>query len=140
MGQSASGRKDSWCQYQTSKGTQGIKTFQNKPHHLDPVFLGFISPLFERLSAPSLLARCLPGFSQNVNESEDALVWSRCPKSRNKGLHSIETEAGSAILRFNLGATGMHAAMQNLGMSCGNSRLKVAIERITREYKQLTIV
>ena len=115
--------KDSWCQYQNSKA-QGNTTFENKPHHLDAVFLGFLSPLFERLSAPALLARCLPGFSQNVNESINALVWNRCPKSRNKGLHSIETAAGSAILQFNLGATSRHAVMQNLGMSCGKFTLE----------------
>ena len=65
---------DSWYSYRK----QG--TFQRKDHHLDAVFLEFLLPEFKRLSDYSLLLRCLPGYSQNANESINSLVWNRAPK------------------------------------------------------------
>ena len=110
---------DSWCSYQNTKAVTGTASFQDKPHHLDPVFLNFLLPLFERLSTPSLLTRCLPGFSQNANESLNALVWNRCPKHRNKGFVNVETAAGSALLQFNMGASGRHCIIEGLGITHG---------------------
>lgn len=45
-----------------------ILLFENKPHHLDPVFLKFLTPLFNQLNDKKLLKRCLPGLSQNAND------------------------------------------------------------------------
>ena len=82
------------------------KTFQNKDHHLEPVFIEFLTPLYDRLSDPKLLKRCVPGYSQNANESLNALVWNRCPKHRNHGI-----TVASATIQFNCGAKGRHPLM-----------------------------
>ena len=63
--------KDSWCKYKRTG------TFENKDHHLAALFLEFLMPIFDRLSDQSLLRRCLPGLSQNRNESLNSLVWVR---------------------------------------------------------------
>ena len=67
---------------------------------------------FKRLSDYSLLLRCLPGYSQNVNESLNSLIWNRGPKHRYKGPLAIETAVMSAILAFNSG-TGSRQAVMN---------------------------
>eukprot|EP00795_Rhopilema_esculentum_P007380 gene7380-13123_t len=91
-----------------------------KPYHLDEVFLEFLLPLFDRLCSTSLRKRCLPGLSQNVNESFDSLIWIRCPKHQNKRMKVDEVATGSAVLQFNVGATGKHALMDILGIAMGN--------------------
>ena len=90
-----------------------MKTFEDKDHHLDPVFLDFLTSVFDRLSEPRLLKRCVPGYSQN------AKVWNKCPKYRSKGFVSVDTAAGSAAIAFNSGAQGHHAVMKNLDISPG---------------------
>ena len=109
---------NSWCTYKNNR-CYTDETFVDKPYHLDEVFLEFLLPLFDRLSSTSLLKRCLPGFSQNVNESFNSLIWIRCPKHQNKGIKVVEVATGSAVLQFNVGATGKHALMDDLGIPSG---------------------
>jgi hypothetical protein len=97
---------DSWCSYKRDG------TLQRKDHHLDPVFLNFLLPECKRLSEYSLLLRCLPGYSQNANESLNGLVWNRAPKHRYKGAHVVETAVMSAILSFNAGAASRQDVMK----------------------------
>jgi hypothetical protein len=109
--------ESSWCSYKRDKAAGTNAPFLNKSHHLDPVFLEFLTPLFDRLSEKKLLKRCLPGLSQNANESVNSLVWNRCPKHRNRGVKSVETAAASAIMQFNIGAEGRHEVMKELEIS-----------------------
>ena len=39
-----------------------------------------LKPIYERLSKPELLDKCLHGLTQNACESFNSLVWQRCPK------------------------------------------------------------
>lgn len=94
--------KDSWCQFKRTG------RFENKDHHLDPVFLELLEPVFKRLSEQFLLRRCLPGFSQNSNESINSLVWMRAPKHKYHGPQRVEMAAMGAVLQFNEGASGKH--------------------------------
>ena len=74
---------DSWCSYRRDGTGDGLK---RKDHHLDGVFLDFLLPEFQRLREYSLLLHCLPGYSQNANESLNSLVWNRLLNSGTKGL------------------------------------------------------
>ena len=125
---------------------QSVSPFVNKLHHLDPVFLEFLTPLFDRLSEKKLLKRCLPGLSENVNESVNSLVWNRCPKHRNRGVKSVETAAASAIMQFNIGATGRHGVMKELEIPAAfytkagsgrknEKRVKQANRRVQKKFK-----
>ncbi|CAB4043696.1 Hypothetical predicted protein, partial [Paramuricea clavata] len=111
--------ESSWCSFKRDKAVGTNTPFLDKSHHLDPVFLEFLIPLFDRLSEKKLLKRCLPGLSQNANESVNSLVWNRCPKHRNRGIKSVETAAASAIMQFNIGAAGRHGVMKELEISGG---------------------
>ena len=110
---------NSWCAYKNNKDYKDAR-FVSKPYHLDEVFLEFLLPLFDRLSTIKLLKRCMPGFSQNVNESFNSLIWIRCPKNRNKGMKVVEIATGSAVLQFNIGATGKHDIMESLSIPSGS--------------------
>ena len=112
-----------WCPYRKHG------RMQNKHYHLDPVFLGLLKPVFERLSEENLLYRCLPGYSQNQNESLNALVWNRCPKHKSRGKKSIEIASASAVLQFNIGKTSQHIVMKNLGVHPGTYTLEESISK-----------
>ena len=140
------GGENSWCSYKRDKAAGSNAQFVNKSHHLDPVFLEFLTPLFDRLSEKKLLKRCLPGLSQNANESVNSLVWNRCPKHRNRGMKSVETAAASAILQFNVGATSRHGIMKAMEISGGfhtkkgsgrknAKRIKQANARVQQKFK-----
>jgi hypothetical protein len=97
---------DSWCSYRRDG------TLKRKDHHLDGVFLEYLPPEFQRLSEYSLLLRCLPGYSQNANESINSLVWNRAPKHRYEGAHVVEIAVMSAVMSFNAGAATRQDVMK----------------------------
>ena len=111
--------KKSWCPYQKSIALGEAPTYENKTYHLDPVFIEYLTPLYDRLSTPKLLKRCVPGYSQNANESVNGIVWTKCPKHLHKGAKRVETAAGSATLQFNGGATNRQHVMDNMQAPAG---------------------
>ena len=124
---------DSWCTYQQKKA--GVQVdFKNNDPHLDPVFLEFLLPLYTRLSDKKLLKKCVPGFSQNTNESLNALVWNRCPKHKKKGYRHIAIAAGSASLHFNVGASGRHAVMDEMKIPAGS---KMVLQSTKKDKKRI---
>ncbi|EDO41956.1 predicted protein [Nematostella vectensis] len=86
---------NSFCAYKNL-----TKTFKEKKHHLDPVFVDFLKPTYDRLTSDALLERCLPGNTQNPNERLNSLVWLRCPKQRWFGRKRVEMAAVAAALHF----------------------------------------
>ena len=104
---------DSWCSCRRDG------TLQRKDHHLDAVFLDFLLPEFQHLSEYSLLLRCLPGYSQNVNESLNSLVWNRAPKHHYKGPQVVKIAVMSAILYFNSGAASRQDVMEAANIPSG---------------------
>ena len=105
----------SWCSYKRTG-----KEVEDKTHYLDHVFLELLKPVFRRLSERSLLLRCLPGYSQNQNESLNGVVWSKAPKHKFKGPKSIEMAGMSAVLQFDCGQRGRQEVMRLAGIPHGN--------------------
>lgn len=105
--------ENSWCKYK--------RTGENitEKHHLDPAFLTFLQPTFDNLSNTTLLKRCLPGYTQNTNESVNGLVWVRAPKHKWHGTRRIKIAVTSAILRFNQGAGLRSHVMGRVNISTG---------------------
>ena len=129
--------KESWCSYQENS------TLKRKDHHLDAVFLDLLLPEFRRLSSYSLLLRCLPGYSQNANESLNGLVWNRAPKHHYKVPKSVEMAVMSAILHFNSGASSRHDVMREAGIPAGEftseGSAKKDKSRISRSIKKASM-
>ena len=135
---------NSWCRYKKKIPCP------DKPHHLDPVFEKHLQPIYERLSDPALLARCLPGFTQNANESVNSLLCIRCPKHKWHGRKRIELATASATLHFSTGATAKHEVMARAGLAVGthtrressrrdSGRIKKAEQRILDQHKKYRV-
>ena len=113
------------------------------PIYLDPVFLEFLRPTYEKMKIPNLLRRCLPGFSQNQNESLNSLVWVRAPKHKFHGKNVIETAAWSATLHFNNGASAREEVMLQASIPCGRHTVagsdRKDKNRIIQSIKKATV-
>ena len=70
---------DSWCTWQKAKAQGKLAEYSHKPALSDDV-LNAITSIYEDLSSDNLLQRCIGGFTQNNNESLNALIWSFAPK------------------------------------------------------------
>ena len=136
---------NSWCKYK-----KGLPC-PDKPHHLDPVFKKCLKPIYDRLSDPALLARCLPGYTQNSNESINALVWNKCPKSKWHGRKRVLMATCSASLHFSSGASVKNQVMLKAGLNVGDhtrkefkrrdsKRVKQAEARVDKQYKNYRIM
>ena len=97
----------SWCFYNralANKETPPSHASKNLylakiPHeHLE-----HIKRVYRDLTEPSLLQRCLKGFTQNPNESIHARLWLKCPKVKFFGLYRVIFCAQSCVLEHNLG-------------------------------------
>jgi len=106
---------DSWCSYwnQKKKSTCSF----NLPESIkdEPEIKG----LFERLRDEKLLKKCLHGKTQNVNESFNGIVWTRCPKRVYVNRKTLEIGISSAIIEFNEGKTGIEAVLKGAKLSVG---------------------
>ena len=66
-----------------------------------------IKPVYERLSHPDLLQRCLGHKTQNANESLHNTIWSKCSKSKCHSHDRVEFSMLSGIAEFNFGPTSL---------------------------------
>ena len=113
---------------------------------MDPAFLEFFLPLFSRLNETKLLRRCVPGYSQNCNETLNAMVWNKCPKHKNRGFIQVDTAARSAAISFNSGASARHIVMEEMKIAPSafttrgslrkdRKRVRQSLERAKKEYQ-----
>ena len=132
--------ENSWCKFKSTGENETEK------HHLDAPFLTFLQPTFDNLSTTNLLKRCLPGYTQNTNESLNGIVWVRAPKHKWYGTRCIKLAVTSAILRFNEGASVRKDVMTkvNIQTSTANitgsyrkdrERVRKAINKSTEKEK-----
>ena len=78
----------SWCKFRR------LGNMENAPHHLEPVFLDILEPLYtNRLASFELLSQCLPGVTQNVLESINSILWQKVPKHKFHGTKRVHIDA-----------------------------------------------
>ena len=85
----------------------------------------------------ALLARCVPGYTHNANESINSLVWNKCPKYKWHGKRRVQLAASLAALHFSGRAPAKHAVMVMVGLTVGESAKKVAMRRDSERLKQV---
>lgn len=118
--------EDTWCKWQCDqlKGTSKYKSTISVPKWIHDI----IKPIFTQLSSDELLSKCLHGETQNTNESFNAVVWSRCPKSVFVTKSTFEMAIHSAVLHFNDGTKGVMDVLSSFGIAgkitCGKSRVQ----------------
>ena len=121
---------NSWCRYNKKIPCP------DKPHHLDPVFEKYLCSIYERLSDPALLSQCLPGLTQNTNESINSLVWIRCPKHKWHGRKRILLATASVTLQFSAGATAKHEVMARAWLAVEGQTRRESTRRDSESIKK----
>lgn len=93
---------DTWCKYQQAKKMN--KPYDHDKHfHIPEKVMKEIRPIFVDLSNKSLLARCLPGKTQNISESFNNVIWTVIPKRTFVGLRTLCFGVNEAVCKFNAG-------------------------------------
>ena len=109
-------KESKWCKYRIAQREN--KDFVEKKG-LPTVIRDEIKSIFQDLSKPGLLARCLHGHTQNNNEGLNQLIWKRLPKSVYVGADILRMGVASAVLHFNSGCAPMMYIIRKLGLSVG---------------------
>ncbi|GFO28143.1 hypothetical protein PoB_005464800 [Plakobranchus ocellatus] len=78
-----------------------------------------VKTVYERLTRPELLSKCLLGKTKNPNECLHSLIWSRCPKHLIARLKRVDTAKTFAVGEFNEGSRGTHAFLNAAGCFSG---------------------
>ncbi|XP_029177754.1 uncharacterized protein LOC114945652 [Nylanderia fulva] len=126
--------KDSWCKWQLAKATNKLAEFKHKPALPQMVF-DAIKPIYEELSSDDLLKRCLGGYTQNSNESYNALIWSMAPKSVSSGKIIIDTASNIAVCTYNDGYSNLMKIMGELSITIGPNCYNYCLETDARRIK-----
>ncbi|GFX59028.1 uncharacterized protein TNCV_3814621 [Trichonephila clavipes] len=109
---------NSWCKYQNQVVEGSVETFRHS-NNLPVAVMDAIKPVFNDLTQPKLLQKCLGGKTQNNNESINSLIWKLCPKFLGCGRKIVDISTNEAIVIFNDGNQGRLKIMQSLGLTVG---------------------
>ena len=104
---------DSWCRYATDTN------FKHK-HGLPESVLELVEPIYDALSTPELLGKCLHGKTQNNNECLNKLIWDRCTKKQFVSSLVIEDAVCSAVSYFNDGNISVQKLFGELCIPIGH--------------------
>ena len=109
--------KDSWCVYQRDKAN-GTNEYVPGPG-LSMNVIKHVKPIFKDLGNPDLLSKCLNGQNQNQNESFNAMIWKRVPKSTYVGMTQFQLGLYDAVANFNIGNSASIKVLEKLGLDPG---------------------
>ena len=111
---------------------------ENAPHHLEPVFLDILEPLYTNcLASFELLSRFLPGVTKNVLESINSILWQKVPKHKFHGTKRVHIGACSTVIYYNQGATGKFSVLTLMSLPLFHNALEVARGKDQQRLKQL---
>ena len=108
---------NSWCGYNRNKDT-----FRHV-HGLPEAIVELVEPIYNKLTSPDLLKKCLHGMTQNNNECLNKLIWDRCPKETFVSRLAIEDATYSAVSYFNDGNASVIRVFSELGVSLDTTPL-----------------
>ena len=106
-----------WC-----KHLQALAAGEDAPSHHTTIpewFIPFVKPVFEDLCKKELLEKCLLGATQNRNESFNALVWARSPKTEFSSVPTVQIATSLACIVFNSGSRALTEVMNRLHLQPG---------------------
>ena len=75
-----------------------------------------------------MLSRCLGGFTQNSNESFNAVLWAIAPKTVHSAKAIVDIAADIAVCNFNDGFHSIMEMMQVLNLTIGSTCYNFCIE------------
>ena len=113
----------SWCRYQRDKAT-GQSTYKPGPGLPQKLVISHVKPIYSDLSQDSLLEKCLHGKTQNQNESFNATIWERLPKTQYVSLTQLRYGTYDAVSNFNIGRKSSVLTYEKLHMIPGRYTTK----------------
>ena len=94
-----------------------------------------MKPEYIKLTDENELAKCLHGQTQNANESFNALIWERAPKTRYCGLVKLKLCVYDAVSHFNYGGQSVIDTFKLLNINAGTYTTMMANKiNVTRKY------
>lgn len=108
---------ESWCKYQRALANNQ----EPLPHNtrIPSDIIPWVESVFTDLCDDNLLQRCVLGATQNRNESFNAMIWARAPKTTYVQRQVIITAVSQAVLTFNSGDCAMIPVMRGLEIEPG---------------------
>ena len=104
--------EDSWCWYQRALHAGQADPTRHRQQlsstYLNSDVAPHVKKVYERLTDPALLGRCLLGKTQNTNESLHSVIWAKCPKHTFAGYNRVCFGATLAVGEYNMGSSACH--------------------------------
>ena len=91
-----------------------VRNTSQKKTPIPDAIVNLLKPIYARLGSPSLLARCVDGYTQNANESLHSIVWKFCPKYLFLGGNGVEIACALAVSTWNDGSGSLGAIAEKL--------------------------
>lgn len=120
---------------------QGISQPVNPSDHQSATFLNstvaeHVKSVYERLTDPALLSRCLLGMTQNTNESVHSVIWSRCPKHLWNGYKRVFIATLLGVGEFNMGSEATSRFLSTVGCTVAASSRRQGVKRDQRRIQR----
>jgi len=125
---------DSWCSWQRAKASHTLDVYTHKPAMPMQVF-DAVQKIYEDLTRDDLLSRCLGGFTQNANESLNAVVWTIAPKAISSGKAVVDIATDIAAITYNDGFRGLLDVMSTLQLRISSELYNFIMETDERRVK-----
>lgn len=95
--------------------------------------------IYDELSRDDLLERCLGGYSQNLNESLNAVIWKLAPNHMQTSPETVNMASYFGAILYNEGYIGVVWLMKAMGIEIGHRCWQYAITVTHRREKQKTV-
>ncbi|XP_071580061.1 uncharacterized protein [Temnothorax nylanderi] len=109
---------------QQAKAEDKLAVYKHKPAIANDIVKA-VTPIYEELSNDILFSRCVGGFTQNNNESLNAMIWSFAPKRVFSGAKTVEVASYFAASIFNHGYESILQMMSVLNLQIGPNAVEM---------------
>lgn len=116
----------SWCKYLKAQAEK--QTFKHDPA-LSKEVQEIVEPIFESLTEPELLQRCLGGNNQNNNESFNNCLWSLIPKNHFHGKDTTDIDTWISVSTYNEGLKPLLLMLSTMGTDIGQHAYDFAVQK-----------
>ena len=96
----------------------------------------YLQPIYERLTDPVLLGRCVAGKTQNANECLHSLIWSRCAKDKFACRRRVLFAVLTAVREFNFGAAATQDTATFFSFSRGKHMKRLGAARMAKRLRR----